>query len=198
MWKLKSLSLPEGCPASGTLLRREALALGLEATAIIRQAHQQAQAIREQARAEAQAEKEASQREWEALFWQQAQTLLTDWQHQRTAEEAQLVVLAGKVVNEALQQLLDEVDDERRFQVLIRQLLRHSPRQQQATLYCASGQVQQIADWLATQPSLRWTLYADPALEPDRLRLITDTGELVVDWRTLHQQLAPALAEESA
>ena len=198
MWKLKRLRLPDGSAPEGNLLRREELALRLEAAAIIELAHQQAQTIREQARAEAQAEREACQREWEASFWQQAQTLLAGWQQQRTDEETQLVVLAGKVVNKALQQLLDEVDDERRFHALLKQLLRHYPRQQQATLYCASGQELEINGWLAAQPQLCWTLCADPVLEPDRLRLITDAGELMVDWRTLRQQLAPALAEEEA
>jgi len=35
-------------------------------------------------------------------------------------------------------------------------------------------------------------------LAPDHLRLITDAGELMVDWQTLRQQLAPAPAEEEA
>ena len=198
MWKLKRLSLAEGSAPGGNLLRREEIALGLEAASIIELAHKEAQTIREQARAEAQAEREACQREWEASFWQQAQALLTDWQQQRTAEEAQLVVLAGKIVNEALQHLLDEVDDERRFHALLKQLLRHYPRQQQATLYCASLQEQEIHGWLAAQPQLSWTLCADPALESDHLRLITDAGELMVDWPTLRQQLAPSRAEEGA
>lgn len=198
MWKLKTLHLQGGSVPPGNVLRCEEIALGLEAASIIELAHKQAQTIREQARAEAQAESAASQREWEARFWQQAQTLLADWHEQRAAEETQLVLLAGKVLNEALQQLLDEVDDERRFHALLRQLLRHYPRQQQATLYCASGQEQEINDWLVGQPQLSWTLCADPVLEPDRLRLITEAGELMVDWRTLCQQIAPALAEESA
>lgn len=198
MWKLKSLHLQGGSAPPGNVLRREEIALRLEAASIIELAHKQAQTIREQARAEAQAERAACQREWESLFWQQAQTLFADWQEQRAAEETQLVLLAGKVLNEALQHLLDEVDDERRFHALLRQLLRRYPRQQQATLYCASGQEQEINGWLAAQSQLRWTLCADPALEPDRLRLITDAGELMVDWRTLCQQLAPALAEENA
>jgi len=198
MWKLKSLHLQGGSAPPGNVLRREEIALRLEAASIIELAHKQAQTIREQARAEAQAERAASQREWEARFWQQAQTLFADWQEQRAAEETQLVLLAGKVLNEALQHLLDEVDDERRFHALLRQLLRHYPRQQQATLYCASGQEQEINGWLVAQPQLRWTLCADPALEPDRLRLITDAGELMVNWRTLYQQLAPALAQENA
>ena len=198
MWKLKSLRLPDGSAPAGNLLRREEIALGLEAAAIIELAHKEAQTIREQARAEAQAEREACQREWEAAFWQQAQTLLTDWQQQRAAEEAQLVVLAGKIVNEALQHLLDEVDDERRFHALLKQLLRHHPRQQQAMLYCASLQEQEIHGWLAAQPQLSWPLCADPMLAPDHLRLITDAGELMVDWQTLRQQLAPAPAEEEA
>jgi len=198
MWKLKSLHLQGGSAPPGNVLRREEIALRLEAASIIELAHKQTQTIREQARAEAQAERAACQREWESLFWQQAQTLFADWQEQRTAEETQLVLLAGKVLNEALQHLLDEVDDERRFHALLRQLLRHYPRQQPATLYCASGQEQEINGWLAAQSQLRWTLCVDPALEPDRLRLITDAGELMVDWRTLCQQLAPALAEENA
>lgn len=198
MWKLKTLHLQGGSVPPGNVLRREEIALGLEAASIIELAHKQAQTIREQARAEAQAERAASQREWEARFWQQAQTLFADWYEQRATEETQLVLLAGKVLNEALQQLLDEVDDERRFHALLRQLLRHYPRQQQATLYCASGQEQEINGWLIAQPQLSWTLCADPELEPDRLRLITEAGELMVDWRTLCQQIAPALAEESA
>lgn len=198
MWKLKRLSLADGSAPAGNLLRREAIALGLEAAAIIELAHKEAQTIREQARAEAQAEREACQREWEAAFWQQAQALLADWQQQRTAEEAQLVELAGKIVNEALQHLLDEVDDERRFHALLKQLLRHYPRQQQATLYCASLQEQEIHGWLGAQPQLSLTLCADPMLAPDHLRLITDAGELMVDWPTLRQQLAPARAEEEA
>lgn len=198
MWKLRSLHLQGGSAPPGNVLRREEIALRLEAASIIELAHKQAQTIREQARAEAQAERAASQREGEARFWQQAQTLFADWQEQRAAEETQLVLLAGKVLNEALQHLLDEVDDERRFHALLRQLLRHYPRQQQATLYCASEQKQEINGWLVAQPQLRWTLCADPALEPDRLRLITDAGELMVNWRTLCQQLAPALAEENA
>lgn len=198
MWKLKTLHQLDGCAPPGNILRREEIAQQQQAVSIIEQAHEQAHLIREQARAEAQAEMEACRREWEATFWQQAQTLLADWQQQREAEEAQLVILAGKVLNEALQQLLDEVDDERRFHALLKQLLRHYPRQQQATLYCASAQEQAISRWLADQPQLSWTLCADPALAPDHLRLTTGQGELLVNWQTLRQQLAPALVEEDA
>jgi len=198
MWKLKTLPLQGGSAPPGHVLRREEIAQRLEAASIIELAHREAQTIREQARAGAQAERAASQHEWETLFWQQAQALFADWQKQRADEEAELVVLAGKVLHEALLHLLDEVDDERRFHALLNQLLRHYPRQHQATLYCASGQEQAISGWLAAQPQLHWTLCADPSLVPDRLRLMTDAGELSVDWRTLCQQLAPALAEENA
>lgn len=198
MWKLKSLPLQGGSVPADHLLRREEIACQLEAASIIEQAHDAAQRIREQARVEALAERAARQQEWESRFWQEAQTLLADWQQQRAAEEARLVLLAGKVLHAALQQLLDEVDDERRFHALLRQLLRHCPRQQQATLHCASEQEPAISGWLSGQPALRWTLCTDPALAPDQLRLITDTGELMIDWRTLCQQLAPALAEENA
>jgi len=198
MWKLKTLRQLNGIAPEGTILRREEIARQEEAASIIALAHEQAQAIREEARAAAQAEYDTQRLEWEAAFWQQAQRLLDDWQQQRAAEEAQLVIVAGKVLNEALQQILDEVDDERRFHALLKQLLRLYPRQQQATLYCASAQEMAVSGWLAGQPLLSWTLCADPELAADRLRLVTTQGELLIDWRTLCQQLVPALAEEGA
>lgn len=198
MWKLKTLRLLNGITPQGTLLRGEEIDCQQQAVSIIEMAHEQAQAIREEAQAAAQAELIDRRREWEAAFWQQAQTLLDGWQQQREADEAQLVLMAGKVLNEALQHLLDEVDDERRFHALLKQLLRHYPRQQQATLYCASEKEQALSRWLAGQPQFSWTLCADPALAPDALRLVTGQGELLVDWGTLRQHLTPAAAEESA
>lgn len=198
MWKLKTLRQLNGSAPEGTLLKGEEIARQQQAVSIIEQAYEQAHIIREEARAAAQAEMQTLRREWEATFWQQAQTLLSDWQQQRDADEAQLVQLAGNVVNEALHQLLDEVDDARRFHALIKQLLRHYPRQQQATLYCASAQEPTVSNWLNRQGQLSWTLCADPALAPDKLRLVTGQGELLVDWHTLREQLIPEPARASA
>ncbi|MGP3591671.1 type III secretion system stator protein SctL [Vagococcus sp. WN89Y] len=198
MWTLKTLRQLNAIAPQGNILRREEIALSTQAVSIIELAHEQAEAIREQARAEAAAEAQTLKREWEADFWQQAQTLLTEWQQQREEDEAQLVILAGNVLNEALQQLLDDVDDARRFHALLKQLLRLYPRQQPATLWCASEQEQAVSGWLAAEPQLCWTLCPDPALAKDSVRLVTGQGELIVNWDTLRQQLLPGREQEEA
>lgn len=194
----KTLRLLNGAAPEGLLLRREELSLHQQALSVLEQAHEQAQALRDEAQAQAEAELAAARRQWEAQFWQQAQGLLDEWQQQREAEQAQLVTLAGNVLNEALQQILDEVDDAQRFHALLKQLLRQHPRQQQATLYCAPAQEEAISGWLAAQPPLAWTLCGDHALAADSLRLVTAQGELLIDWPTLRQQLLPALSEACA
>lgn len=191
MWKLKTLSQLDGLTPEGVVLRREEIARHQQAADIIAQAHQRADAILADARQQAGAELAESRSQLEDQFWQQADSLFSDWQQQRDRDEVQMVGLAGNVLNEALQQVLDEVNDARRFDALLRQLLRHHPRQQQATLFCASSQETALAAWLADQPHLVWSLCADPALAGDSLRLTTARGELLIDWATLRRSLLP-------
>ena len=191
MWKLKTLSQLDGITPDGVVLRHEEIALHRQAADVLARAQQQAEAILTDARTRADAERAESRRQLEDQFWQQAHGLLSDWQQQREQDEVQLIDLAGKVLNEALQQVLGEVDDARRFDALLRQLLRHYPRQQQATLFCASGQEAALTAWLASQPQLAWTLCGDSTLANDSLRLTTAQGELLIDWATLRRSLLP-------
>lgn len=191
MWKLKTLSQLDGITPEGAVLRREEIARHQQAADIIAQAHRKADAILADARQRADAELAESRGQLEDQFWLQADSLFSDWQQQRERDEVQLIALAGNILNEALQQVLDEVDDARRFDALLRQLLRHHPRQQQATLFCASSQEAEVAAWLADQPHLVWKLCGDSVLAEDSLRLTTAQGELMIDWATLRRSLLP-------
>ncbi|MGV7093289.1 type III secretion system stator protein SctL [Siccibacter turicensis] len=197
MWKIKPIALLGGAVPDGPVLPREVLADHRAAQQILAAAHEQAAAILEAAREQAEHELATQRLSYEAQFWQQADEVLAGWQAQRQQEEAQLVTLADRLLNDALHQLLGDVPRESRFHALLHQLLRHHPRQQQATLYCAQSQEQALSDWLAEQPQLEWTLCGDPALEADALRLVTDRGELYIAWSTLREQFtrqpAPAL-----
>ncbi|UYU33700.1 type III secretion system stator protein SctL [Siccibacter colletis] len=189
MWKLKSITLLDGSMPEGPVLSRDVLAQHQNAQEILARAHERAEAIISAAREQAEAELAQQRLHAEAQFWQQADELLSDWHQQRQQDESQLIQLADRLLNEALQQLLDDTGEEKRFHALLRQLLRHHPRQQSATLYCALDREQAISAWLAQQPQLRWTLCGDDLLEPDTLRLVTDRGELVVSWSALCAQL---------
>ncbi|MCU5773688.1 type III secretion system stator protein SctL [Erwiniaceae bacterium BAC15a-03b] len=190
MWKVKKISLLNGEQATGNLLRAEEIATHQQAEMILAEAQQQAQEIL--AAAQQQAEQHiAEQREQcEAQFWQQADELFSSWQQQRQQDEQQLVTLAEQLLTQAITQVLDDFTPQQRFRALLQQLLRQHARQQQATLWCATAQQQEVSAWLAQQPQLEWQLSFDEQLPVDQLRLVTDQGELQIGWAALCQQLA--------
>ncbi|MBP2169583.1 type III secretion protein L [Erwinia toletana] len=190
MWKVRKISLLNGEPATGNLLRAQEIATHQQAEAILAQAQQQAQEIVAAAQQQA-AQHIAEQREQcEARFWQQADQMFSDWQQQRQQDQQQLVPLAEQLLSQAISQVLDDFTPQQRFRALLQQLLRQHSRQQQATLWCASAQQDEISSWLAQQPQLAWQLSFDEQLPVDQLRLVTEQGELQIGWAALCQQLA--------
>ena len=106
MWKIKPIALLDGAVPDGPVLPREVLADHRAAQQILAAAHEQAAAILEAAREQAEHELATQRLSYEAQFWQQADEVLTGWQAQRQQEEAQLVTLADRLLNDALHQLL--------------------------------------------------------------------------------------------
>lgn len=197
MWKIRPISLLDDCDIRGNVLRAEHIVDHQHAQDIIAVAQQQANNMLLAAEQQAQQEMEQHLQEYQAQFWQQANILLEGWQQQRQQEQQQLVTLAEQLLNQTMRQLLGDFTSEQRFSALLQQLLKQHSHQQQATLYCASVQQQAIAEWLAQQPQLVWQLNSDKQLFPDQLRLVTQQGELHVDWPTMYQQLTslPAIIE---
>lgn len=190
MWKLRKISLLDGAAPQGELLRAEQLQMQQQAAEVLAQAQQRAEKIIAAAQQQADEHIAEQRLQWEAQFWQQADTLLSGWHQQRQQDEQQLVSLATQLLNQAMTQLLGEFSDEQRFHALLQQLLRQHSRQQQATLWCASSHYATVSAWLAQQSQLAWQLSSDEQLPDDQLRLVTEHGELQVSWSMLCQQLA--------
>ncbi len=190
MWKLRKISLLDGAPPQGELLRAEQLQMQQQAAEVLAQAQQRAEKIIAAAQQQANEHIAEQRLQWEAQFWQQADTLLSGWHQQRQQDEQQLVSLATQLLNQAMTQLLGEFSDEQRCHALLQQLLHQHSRQQQATLWCASCHYATVSAWLAQQSQLAWQLSSDDQLPQEQLRLVTEHGELQVSWSTLCQQLA--------
>lgn len=191
MWKIKTITLLNGSEPPGKLLRAAEMDCHQQGKAIIANAQQQAEAILTQAHQQAEHYLTQQRNEQETRFWQQAGVLFTDWQQQQELQEQQLVSLAEQLLSQAMRQLLEDFTPEQRYRTLLQQLLRQHPRQQQATLYCSGTQQEDIAACLSQQSHLVWQLSSDEQLTTDQLRLVTEQGELLVDWKSLSQQLIP-------
>lgn len=189
MWKVRKISLLNGSAPQGNLLRAHEIEHHQQAEEILAQARQQADEILAAAHQQAEQQIAEQRLQCEAQFWQQADELLSGWQQQRQQDRQQLVTLAAQLLGQAMEQLLADFSDQQRFQALLRQLMRQHPRRQQATLFCAAAQLESVEAWLAAQPALCWQLSSDEQLSADQLRLVTEQGELQIDWSSLCQQL---------
>ena len=192
MWQLRSITCFTPPDPQQALLSRAAQAEQQQAQAIVQaarrqaqqqldEAHQQAQQILQQAQEEAAAQLEEEQ----AHFWQQTQTLFSDWQQQRAAQQQQIVSVASALLSQALTHCLAEAPPAARLEALLKQLLNRSAPESAATLYCAPEQHASLTVWLDNHPALRWQLAPDERLEHDALRLTTAQGELHISWQAL-------------
>ncbi len=196
MWRLKQIACFTPPGPQQAVLSRDDLAQQAQAQSLLDAAQYQAQALIEQAQEEArqirqQAEADAISicEDAQARFWQQAQPLFDDWQQQREAQQRQVVELASRLLAEGLSHCLAQVPPQDRLQALLTQLLNRCAPEIQATLCCAPSQQPTLAAWLSERPALRWRLAPDEGLPPESLRLVTDQGEMAIDWRTFCQAL---------
>ncbi|HGM6862450.1 TPA: type III secretion system stator protein SctL [Serratia rubidaea] len=202
MWQLRKIPLRQPPAPQAVLLGRDTLAVSRQAEQLIADAEREAQSLLDQARAQADALRQQAAAERDALlagaqetFWQQAQTLFSDWQQQRRAEQQQLLDAADALLAQALGRLLDQVPPVGQLDILLTQLRAKQPSAVAATLYCHSERHAAAAHWLTQRPELRWQPAVDDALPPDTLLLTTEQGELHISWQALRQALGAADAE---
>ncbi|NDL63373.1 type III secretion system stator protein SctL [Acerihabitans arboris] len=201
MWIVKKIALPAGALAgAGPLLRAGQLAGHLraldilaqasqQADDIIRQARSQADALLADARDEARAQTQAAVAERQQAFLQQADALLLDWQRQRREWQEALLPRAELLLGQALAQLGGALPAGERLHALLHQLLRAQGDAEQATLWCHPDQQASARAWLAARPHLDWRLKTRARQDLQSVLLVTQHGELSLDWGQLLARL---------
>ncbi|MCU7369223.1 type III secretion system stator protein SctL [Pantoea stewartii] len=202
MWQLRKILLRQPPARQAILLGRDMLALNRQAEQLIADAEREAQEIIDEARTQAETLRQQAKTECDALlagaqdaFCHQAQTLFTDWQHQRGVEQQQLLDAADELLEQALGRLLDEVPSAKQLDILLTQLRAKHPPVAAATLYCHSEMHAAVTHWLVQRPELRWQPTINDTLPPDTLLLTTEQGELHISWQALRQALSVGDAE---
>lgn len=182
----RSLELrPEGQGLLQPFIARETLIDCGRAQRVIERATDQAAQLIAQASEAAEAQVLAAQ----AQFWEQANALLDTWEAQRQAMWQQLESSAARLVNQALQTLLDEVPDPARIDALVRQLARGQREPASATLYCHPEDLPNLTRSLGTAEHQPWTPVADASMGRHQVRLQTPGGSFQLDWPSAVQAL---------
>ncbi|RQM39570.1 type III secretion system stator protein SctL, partial [Erwinia psidii] len=162
-----------------------------QARDILQQAQQQAEQLLADAEQEAESIRLHAQQSAEQDFWQQANTLLSDWQQQQQRIETDVLAVMDEVLSQALGQLLSDIPEPARLNALLRQLLREKTQADQGSLYCHPSQQSSVAEWLQRHSHLDWQLQPDESMQPESLKLVTSQGELYLDWQQAVSQLLP-------
>ncbi|CAO95577.1 type III secretion system stator protein SctL [Erwinia tasmaniensis] len=191
----KRITLLNGAADLAPVISQSQLFIQQQGQDILEQARQQAQAMRDDAERQIAADRLIAQQRAGQAFWQQADTLLHDWQQQYQQLEAQVLEVMDGVMTQALGQLLDEVPEPQRLAALLRQIMRASALDDRGSLYCHPSQQNEVADWLHLHAHLGWRLQPDGSLAVDGLKLVTANGELHLDWQQAVRQLLPTAAE---
>lgn len=118
-------------------------------------------------------------------FWQRANAQLGRWEIERQAICTNLEKHATAVINQAMRQLLDDVEPEQRLAALLKQLLATQIPVVKATLLCHPLERESVEKYLARLGSNAWTLRTDDTLSPQALILETDEGDFRIDWISL-------------
>ncbi|MFB4391336.1 MULTISPECIES: type III secretion system stator protein SctL [unclassified Pseudomonas] len=182
----RSLELrPDGQGLLQPYIARETLLDCARAQRVIEHAREQAAQLLEQASAVA----EARVLEAQAQFWESAHTLLATWETQRQAMWEQIESSAARLVNEALQTLLDEVPEAARIDALVRQLSCGQRDPSDATLHCHPDDLASLTRSLGKAEPQPWTLMADASLGRQQVKLQTPGGTFQLDWPSAVQAL---------
>ncbi|MCJ8205529.1 type III secretion system stator protein SctL [Pseudomonas sp. RGM2987] len=182
----RSLELrPEGQGLLQAYIARETLVDCARAQRVIEHARDQAAQLLEQANEEA----EAKVLEAQARFWDKADALLATWEAQRQAMWEQIEASAARLVNEALQTLLDEVPEPARIDALVRQLASRQRDPVSATLRCHPEDVASLTRSLRSADRQPWTPVADSAMDRHQVKLETPGGTFQLDWPSASQAL---------
>ncbi|RLM25301.1 type III secretion protein [Brenneria alni] len=178
--------------------RQEAVVIPLERVAehyysrtLLDNASEQADKLLAQARRQAQQEARQVTEQAEASFWQQADALLQGFRQDRDNLEQVWVMQSGKLLREALSQLLGDIPDDQRHDALLKQLLKQQQGETHGTLYCHPAQLAEVESWLKAHPHLDWRLTSDESLENDALKLITAYGVMSLSWQRATAHLMP-------
>ncbi|MBT2340238.1 MULTISPECIES: type III secretion system stator protein SctL [Pseudomonas] len=175
----RSLELrPDGEGLLQPYVARETLVDCARAQGVLEQAQAHAALLLERASETA----EAKVLEAQAQFWNRADTVLAAWEAQRQAMWEQIESSAARVVNEALQTLLDEVPDQARIDALVRQLAYRQRDPASATLRCHPDDLANLTRSLGGGGGRPWTPLADAAMARHQLRLETPAGTFLLDW----------------
>ncbi|MBM1193014.1 type III secretion system stator protein SctL [Pseudomonas weihenstephanensis] len=142
--------------------------------ALLRAAHTASEAACEKARSE---------------FWDMANAQLAQWATQHSALCQALESNATQVVNQALLHLLDEVPPTSRITALLAQLLRVQCPSLSTVLRCHPDAQESIQQWLSTHVENVWQLEPDESLPPLSLVLVSEHGDLHIDWFTTRDAL---------
>lgn len=182
----RSLELrPEGQGLLQPYIARETLVDCARAQRVIERARDQAAQLLEQAGEAA----EAKVFEAQARFWDRADALLATWEAQRQAMWDQIEASAARLVNEALQTLLDEVPEPARIDALVRQLASRQRDPASATLHCHPEDLASLTRSLGSADRQIWTLMADSGLDRHQVKLETPGGTFLLDWPSAVQAL---------
>jgi len=182
----RSLELrPEGQGLLQPYIARETLVDCTRAQRVIEHARDQAAQLLEQANAEA----EAKVLEAQARFRDQADALLATWEGQRQAMWDQIEASAARLVNEALQTLLDEVPEPARIDALVRQLASRQRDPASATLHCHPEDLASLTRSLGRADRQTWTPVAASGMDRHQVKLQTPGGTFQLDWPSTVQAL---------
>jgi len=182
----RSLELrPEGQGLLQPYIARETLVDCARAQRVIERARDQAAQLLEQANAEA----EAKVLEAQARFWDKADALLATWEAQRQAMWDQIEASAARLVNEALQTLLDEVPEPARIDALVRLLASRQRDPASATLHCHPEDLASLTRSLGSADRQTWTPVADSGMDRHQVKLQTPGGTFQLDWPSTVQAL---------
>ena len=179
MLSRRSLELRPDLPGlpQALITREDLIDCGL-ARQVLAQAHARADEIL----SNAQAASEALLKKAHDEFWLQANAQLERWQQQHSALCQGIESSASQVVNQALQQLLDDVPQQGRITALLEQLLRTQCPPLSATLRCHPQALEHVRQWLGSQPDSPWQLQTDDHLDTQALVLVTACEDLRIDW----------------
>lgn len=176
---------PEGQGLLQPYIARETLVDCARAQRVIERARDQAAQLLEQANAEA----EAKVLEAQARFWDKADALLATWEAQRQAMWEQIEGSAARLVNEALQTLLDEVPEPARIDALVRQLASRQRDPASAILHCHPEDLASLTRSLGSADRQTWTPVADSGMDRHQVKLQTPGGTFQLDWPSTVQAL---------
>lgn len=122
-------------------------------------------------------------------FWTLAKAQLKRWKMEHLAQSSEIESNATAVVNHALHHLLSDIPPQTRIAALLSQLQRTQCPPLVATLRCHPHTHEYVEQWLNTHAGIEWQLQLDEHLDTQALVLVTELGDLYIDWRSAKNAL---------